>query len=140
MDEQISHERILIAVAIIFCAFIIGYNAFFVPDVSEPTVIYVDKDSENTSSATLEENIEATEEYEPSGANVSNTSNGLVNINTASVEELANSNLSGIGDAIAGRIVDYRNSNGNFNSIEEIMNVKGIGEKTFEKIKDNICV
>ena len=64
----------------------------------------------------------------------------MVNINTASVEELANSNLSGIGDAIAGRIVDYRNSNGNFNSIEEIMNVKGIGEKTFEKIKDNICV
>ena len=61
-----------------------------------------------------------------------------ININTASSTELQT--LNGIGPALAGRIIDYRNSYGNFVTIEEIMEVKGIGEKTFEKIKDYIRV
>lgn len=149
MDEQVSHERILISIAIIICAFVIGYNAFFIPDINEPTIIYIDEDSQNTSSEMSDKDIEAAEEYEPSSpsANSSSVNNtvasseparGLVNINTASTQELES--LSGIGNVYANRIIDYRNTNGNFNSIDEIMNVKGIGEKTFEKIKNNICV
>ena len=61
-----------------------------------------------------------------------------MNINTAPVEELEK--LDGIGPAIAQRIVDYRNANGKFLSIDEIKNVSGVGEKTFEKFKDAICV
>lgn len=64
--------------------------------------------------------------------------NGVININTASAEELTV--LNGIGEKIAGRIVDYRNENGKFSSIDEIMNVSGIGEKKFEKIKEHITV
>ena len=64
--------------------------------------------------------------------------NTLVNINTAGVEELTD--LSGIGNVYAERILKYRAENGPFASIEDIMNVKGIGEKTFAKIKDSICV
>ena len=134
MEEKISHERILISIALVLCALIVGYNAFFIPDVSEPTVIYVDENSKSSSSDELENN-ENTEEYEPSEKIKSNS---VININTASAEELTS--LSGIGDVIANRIVDYRNSNGNFNSIEEITNVSGIGEKVFEQIKDNICI
>ncbi|MCR5005519.1 MAG: helix-hairpin-helix domain-containing protein [Clostridiales bacterium] len=62
----------------------------------------------------------------------------LVNINTASAEELTS--LSGIGTAYAERILQYRAENGPFAAPEDLMNVKGIGEKTFEKIKDRICV
>ena len=63
---------------------------------------------------------------------------GLININTASSEELQR--LNGIGPALAGRIIDYRQTYGRFVTIEEIKEVKGIGDKTFEKIKDMICV
>lgn len=61
-----------------------------------------------------------------------------ININTASKEELIT--LPGIGEILARRIIDYRNTYGPFKSIEEIMKVKGIGEGTFNKIKDKIFV
>ena len=61
-----------------------------------------------------------------------------ININSASVRELQN--LPQIGAAVAQRIVDYREKHGKFNKIEEIMKVKGIGEKTFLKIKPLITV
>lgn len=63
---------------------------------------------------------------------------GKININTASVGELET--LPGIGFSYASAIVEYREEKGNFSSIEEIKNVSGIGEKTFEKIKDLISV
>ena len=59
----------------------------------------------------------------------------LVNINTASADELKT--LNGIGDVIAERIIEYR-SHSAFKSIEDIMSVDGIGKKTYEKIKDRI--
>ena len=61
-----------------------------------------------------------------------------VNINTANQSEL--DGLPGIGPALAQRIIDFREENGEFKSIEDIQNVKGIGEAKFEEIKENICV
>lgn len=63
---------------------------------------------------------------------------GKININTASAEEL--DTLPNIGQVLAGRIVEYRQTHGNFNSIEEVKNVSGIGEATFQDIKDLITV
>jgi competence protein ComEA len=60
----------------------------------------------------------------------------LVNINTASAEEL--DNLPGIGPTIAQRIVEYREANGSFQTIDDLMNVSGIGPSTFENIKELI--
>lgn len=65
-------------------------------------------------------------------------SESLVDINTAEAEQLKT--LNGIGDSKAKSIIEYREQNGGFKSIEEIKNVTGIGEKMFEKIKDNITV
>ena len=63
---------------------------------------------------------------------------GLVNINTATLEELKT--LPGIGDVKANAILAYRESAGSFSSIEEIMNVAGIKESSYEKIKNFIKV
>lgn len=62
----------------------------------------------------------------------------IVNINTASLAEL--DLLPGIGPVYAQRIIDYRASNGGFKTIEEIKNVKGIGDSTFEKMKSYITI
>jgi competence protein ComEA len=72
----------------------------------------------------------------PSGA--SSELNAVININTATSEELQT--LPGIGEAIAGYIIEYREENGGFKSIDEIMNVMRIGAVTFDKIKDRITV
>lgn len=66
-----------------------------------------------------------------------NSSSNLININTATKEDL--DTLPGIGPATAQKIIDYRQEHGNFSSIEDIKNVKGIGEAKFSKMQDKIC-
>ena len=63
---------------------------------------------------------------------------GVVNINTATVKQLQI--LPGIGKKTAQAIIKYREEKGNFKAIEEIKNVKGIGDKIFDKIKDNLVL
>ena len=59
---------------------------------------------------------------------------GKINLNTATAEQLAS--LPGIGSATARLIIEHRTQIGKFNRIEELLNVKGIGEKKFEALKD----
>ena len=61
-----------------------------------------------------------------------------ININTASLAQ--HLKLPRIGEKVAQRIIDFRKKNGKFKKIEEIMKVKGIGEKTFKRMKDLITV
>ena len=63
---------------------------------------------------------------------------GPVNITTASAAELEG--LPGIGAKTAARIVEYRQKNGPFKKAEELMNVRGVGEKNFLKLKSQITV
>ena len=63
---------------------------------------------------------------------------GKINLNKATVEEL--SQLKGIGMKYAERTVQYRDKNGPFKNIEDLLNVQGIGAKTLEKNKDRIVV
>ena len=76
-----------------------------------------------------------------SGSNDGNdevSENEIISLNSATKEELMM--LSGIGESKALLIIEYRNQNNGFKTIDEIMNIKGIGESIFEKIKDRITV
>lgn len=77
---------------------------------------------------------EATTNYQEKEETTSKT----ISLNQATIEDFQT--LSGIGEAKARAIVQYRETNGPFNSIEEIKNVSGIGEATFEKIKDSLTL
>lgn len=125
MSDQKNQEQVLLSIALLLCAGIIFYNFFFVPTLSPTTIVYVDKK--------LNEDLESDDD------NMETADSDRININTASVDELSDV-LPGVGKVTAERIVEYREINGGFDAIDEIMEVKGIGEKSFEKIKDLICV
>jgi competence protein ComEA len=62
----------------------------------------------------------------------------IVNLNSATSAQIAT--LPGIGEKAAQRIIEYREKNGGFKKVEELMNVKGIGEKSFLKLKPLVTV
>jgi competence protein ComEA len=66
------------------------------------------------------------------------TAAAAVNLNTATAEQLAT--IPGVGPKMAERIIDYRQKNGGFKKIEDLMNVSGVGEKSFLKMKPLITV
>ncbi len=117
-------EKILISTALIMFAAIIGYNAFFVPEM--PTVT---QNNGNIISKKTSKDIKPAK----------NNNSGLINLNTASESDLID-NLNGVGPVMAKRIISYRETHGGFSSVEELMNIKGIGEKVFAKLKDNVTV
>ena len=113
-----------------------AYEKIYIPKVGEEidksadsydnkeADIVMQQGSASTSQTQISDNVRAQE--------------ALININTASISELTT--LSGIGEAKAKAIIAYRETVARFGSIEEIKNVSGIGEKTFEKIKACITV
>ncbi len=82
--------------------------------------------------------VPAAGQAQTSGATGAGGGVALVNINTATSEELQT--LPGIGEATAAAIIDERERNGPFASIEDLMRVSGIGEKKFAKVQGGICV
>ena len=127
-NRNFSTEKILLIVALILFAGILFFNAFYKPEATIPSIIYVNENSEKND-----------EENSSSENTKNNVLNNKININTATEDELSE-NLSGVGSAIAKRIVEYREQNGGFSNVEDIKNVSGIGDKMFEKIKDSICI
>lgn len=96
-------------------------------------VIYVPQQGENIDELSIQTAIAST-----TGGQASAKDDGKININTATEAELTT--LSGIGPSKAAAIIAYREENGGFKTIEDLKNVSGIGDKTFEKLQDAIKV
>ena len=112
-------ERVLLAAALIICALLIGYNLFYSSELKEPVIVIT------------QETLEEEEEESPEASD-------LIDINHATKEELCQ--LTGIGEVLAQRIIDYRTEYGSFTRPEDLKNVKGIGEKVFERLKEEITL
>lgn len=114
----------------------------FAENAAEQVVNLADfiEDGQRIYFPTEEEVLEHPEGWQDSETetNGQTTEAGVVNINTAGKEELMS--LSGIGEAKAENIIAYRETQGTFEKTEDIMNVNGIGENLFQKIKNDICV
>ena len=116
-----KETAVLIVIACVFIALTVGQIAI----TNASTVSVNVRDNESTASVAASS--------ETSSQRVE-----LININTASEDLLCE--IDGIGPSLAQRIIEYRDTNGNFTCVEDLMKVKGIGEATFEKMKPFITV
>lgn len=118
-------DHVLIGIALILLAIVVIYNGLFVAPKKEEETTTVTT-TVATTVATTTQTV------------TTSSSNGKVNINIASAAELET--LKGIGPSKAQAIIDYRTEHGDFKSINDLLKVSGIGEKTLANIKDYICV
>ncbi len=115
-------------------------------DITNVNLAYTVSDGIKIRIPSVDDDLEEDDDYivEDSGSGViisdesTSSSSSLVNINTATQTELET--LSGIGPSLASKIIEYRETYGNFESIEDIKNVSGIGDSKYESIKDYIEV
>ena len=71
---------------------------------------------------------------------VASLSNNLTKINLNTVDKQSLMCISGIGEKLAGRIIDYRNMQGSFSSLEELTKIKGITDKKYSRIKEELFI
>lgn len=107
-----------------------SYNICECTDKKESIIETNNEENKTTNNETTNNGNSSGEKKEPT--------NQIININTAGISELTT--LTGIGDAKAKAIIKYREEKGRFSNISDIMNVSGIGEAIFAKIKDFITV
>ena len=130
MKKKYALLKIIVLSIFVFLFGLLHLNSF---DNDE----YVNLKNNNTNTTTVLE-VDIKEEIIKENSSIDNFNEEKININTASTKELTK--LNGIGDTIASSIIEYRNANNGFKTIDEIKKVKIIGEKTFNKIKDFITV
>lgn len=131
MKKKLSPEKLIVIVGIIFATVLVLVNVFF--DFVPHTV-----KTENINATATTEFSTYYNQNVNKKAYTTTTQKVIVNINTASVQELCTIRM--IGETKAKAIVNYREKYGAFKDKKDIVKVYGIGEKTYEKIKDSICV
>lgn len=132
-EQAEKFYKVFVIIYVSVCLAIIFGNAFSAPEF-QITAEKIEQTQEEVVEAFKEEDTEASEKE---AAEVVEE-NKLININTATAEELMT--LGGIGEVIAERIIEYRENNNGFLTVDELIEVKGIGESKLEKIRDYVTV
>ena len=104
--------------------------------IKDEMVIVIDKKGE--ANEKIESDVSVNSKTTSKQTVTATKQNGKISINKGTVKELTT--LTGIGEAKAKKIIEYREKNGPFSKIEDIKKVSGIGESIFAKIKDNITL
>ena len=114
-------------------------------DLSKVNLVFILSDGQKVRIPSIDDNERNEYIIKDSGNNIienssykSGTGGGKVNLNSASQAELET--LTGIGPSLAERILEYRNKVGKFKKVDELKNVKGIGQSKVEDIKDEVVV
>lgn len=139
LDKLRANLKLFSILVFAGCIVLLAVNALTTPRFPMPTVEYhavsqAQSDSAGTSGSGEPESA-LSEDFQPSAQA------GFafpININEASAAALEE--LPGIGPVMAQRIFEYRSASGGFSSLDELLNVKGIGEKTLEKMRPLICL
>lgn len=130
MSNSKRQSLIVIGFGLIILAGIILYFAFSIPKVNDETVL--------NKTVTISETHSTGQKISNKNGNSESSIDYPININTCTVDDLVT--INGIGEKKASAIVEYRDIIGGYTSVEEIKNIKGIGDKVFDKISPYLCV
>ncbi|WP_312641747.1 helix-hairpin-helix domain-containing protein [Hydrogenoanaerobacterium sp.] len=131
MKEDFFSVNFLIVLALVLSIGLVAYNAFMMPEYTPAAVSYLPEEisSAANSSASSTADVDSA---------VQKNLDAQINLNTATAEELQT--ISGIGPAMAKKLLQYRDKVGVITDLNELMNVDGIGEATYNKIAPHLVL